>query len=233
MPQLSEPLSLSVKVTSPSFPKERMEKILSTPGIYLRGGHFEYPATEGNQTGNHLDAVFIIEPIAQNPTFVDWIVEDILCWIEKENIQFDVIFAPAQPAVKTIVGKLAKRTGARQAYWEYFPTGWFGSKLVSGEVKQGERALVFNGVTQQGRCVGDRLPSFVESLGAIPIAAAVFAKGSAPGVSIPEKRFGNKFYSAVQAAIQISSPDACTICQSTNPEISKKLTPWTAVRDSH
>lgn len=231
MPQLSESLSHRLKVTSDSFPKEKIDKILATPGIYVTDGHFEYPVTDGNRIGNHLDSVFVIEPIAKNPKFVDWIVDDILNWIGKYDIQFDVIFAPAQPAVQTIVDKLAARTGTRQAYWEYFSSGWFGSKLVAGMVKPGERVLVFNGVTQQGRCVGERLPSFLEELGANPVAAAVFAKGTASGVSIPEKRFSDKFYSAVQATILVNSRDSCPDCQSSKPNSSINLRPWTMVHN--
>lgn len=231
MPQLSKPLSHCLRVTSDSFPKEKINEILATPGIYVTGGHFEYPVTEGNRVGNHLDSVFIIEPIAENSKFVDWIVDDILNWMEKHDIQFDVIFGPAQPAVQTIVDKLAERTGTRQAYWEYFPSGWFGAKLVSGEVKPGERVLVFNGVTQQGRCVGERLPAFVEGLGGNPIAAAVFAKGTASGVTIPENKYGDKFYSAVQASIQISPPNECANCKSSASGSQDKLTPWTVVRE--
>jgi hypothetical protein len=128
--------------------------------------------------------------------------------------------------VQTIVHKLAESTGAREAYWQYFPSGWFGDKLVEGTVSPEERVLVFNGVTQQGRCVGERLPSFVEAMGAKIIAAAVLAKGTSPAVALTEQRFGDKFYAAVKTTININTPEACEICKT-----GTKLVPWTQVRD--
>ncbi len=229
MLKLSEDLRKSLKVTSTTMPDQQIGTILQTPGIFFGPGHYLYPAREGNRSGNHLDAVFLIEPIAANEQFIDWIVSDVCRWIQKENIQFEVIFAPAQPAVQKMVHKLAAATRAREAFWEYLPSGWFGDKLVSGEVKPGDRVLVFNAVTQQGRCVGERLPAFVEGLGGKPVAAAVFAKGTAGGVKAAEERYGPKFYASVQVTIGIETPEQCHICKKDG---SAELIPWTQLRDN-
>ena len=223
-----ETLNQLIRVTSSTFPKEEIAEILHKPGIYFRHGHFLYPVNDGRKVGNHLDSLFIIEPIVVDNHLVEFIVSDINRWIEKENIDFDVIFAPAQPAVQTIVSKLSDKTNKRSAFWEYYSTGWFGSKLVSGEIQPGDKVLVFNGVSQQGRCVGERLPSFVQDLGATTVAAAIFAKGTAPGVQDAETRYGNKLYSAIQVDIAVFSPDACMLCSQPNPPA---LIPWTDLRD--
>ncbi|MBX9770951.1 MAG: hypothetical protein K2X29_06250, partial [Candidatus Obscuribacterales bacterium] len=141
----------AITVTSKTIPEEQIAKILSTPGIVFKNGHFEYPVSNQEQTGNHLQSVFLIEPIAANKQYVDWIVEDIANWLDKEHIEVDVVFAPAQEAVKVIVDALAKMKNLKTAYWEYLPGGWFGQKVVGGEVKAGDKVLVFNGVSQQGR----------------------------------------------------------------------------------
>ncbi len=217
----------AITVTSKTIPEEQIEKILSTPGIVFTNGHFEYPVSNKEQTGNHLQSVFLIEPIAANKQYVDWIVDDIAGWLESEHIEVDVIFAPAQEAVKIIVDALAKKKNLRTVYWEYLPGGWFGQKVVAGQVKPDERVLVFNGVSQQGRCVGLRLPSFVEKLGGQTVAAAVFAKGTVEGVKDAEKKFGDRLYSTIQVSIPISTPDTCTVCKN---DPSKKLIPWTQLK---
>lgn len=214
----------SIKITSKTMPEAQIGKILSTPGIVFKDGHFEYPVSSKESIGNHLQAVFLIEPIAANPEFVGWIADDIIRWMDEEQIAVDVIFAPAQPAVKVIVNEIAKRRGANAVFWEYLPGGWFGSKVVEGEIKPGQKVLVFNGVSQQGRCVGNRLPGFVEILGGQTVAAAVFAKGTAEGVRAAEQRFGNKLYATVQVAIPIATPEACSTCRN---EPNSKLIPWT------
>lgn len=227
MPRSGETLKEAISTVSETFPGDVLTDILSTAGAHIPHGHFQYPAREGNRDGNHLDSLFIIEPIAANERWVDAIVEDICRWIEREKVQFEVVFAPAQPAVQRIAGKLAERTGARQAYWEYLPSGWFGTRLVSGSIGKGEPVLVFNGVSQQGRCVGDRLPSFVEGLGGNTVAAAVFAIGTAPGARQAVERYGSKLYAAVQVDIDINPPQSCPLCA--RPD-APPLVPWTDVR---
>lgn len=217
----------AIKVTSKTMPDEKIGQILSTPGIVFTDGHFEYPVSNDEQIGNHLQSVFLIEPIVANAQFVDWIVDDIVGWLDKNSIVVDSVFAPAQPAVKTIVDKLAQKKNLQAVYWEYLPGGWFGSKVVSGELKAGAKVLVFNGVSQQGRCVGNRLPLFVENLGGQPIAAAVFAKGTAEGVMAAEQKFGDMFYSTIQVHIPISAPADCSICKH---DPTSKPTPWTELK---
>ncbi|MBX9878734.1 MAG: hypothetical protein K2Y22_09790 [Candidatus Obscuribacterales bacterium] len=217
----------AITVTSKTMPADKIGQILSTPGIFFKDGHFEYPVSNDEQIGNHLRSVFLIEPIASNAQFVDWIVEDVARWMDAQKIKVDAVFAPAQPAVKTVVDKLAQKKNVQAVYLEYLPGGWFGSKVVSGELKPGAKVLVFNGVSQQGRCVSNRLPFFVENLGGQPIAAAVFAKGTADGVKAAEQKFGDMFYSTIQVNIPISAPADCSICKH---DPSSKPTPWTQLK---
>jgi hypothetical protein len=217
-----------VKVVTQTMPTDQVTRLLDTPGISFRGGHFQYPVDEGEKRGNHLDAIFLIEPIAAETEYVNWIVGDIRRWLDAEKIEFDVIFAPAQPAVMRLVDQLAFETGKRTAFWEYKPTGWFGDKLVAGEIGNGDRVLVMNGVTQQGRCVGERFPSFVSQLGGETVAAAVFAKGTAPGVKDAERKYGSKFYSAIEVSIEVTPPSSCKPCAVGDTD----ATPWTNLRDN-
>jgi orotate phosphoribosyltransferase len=219
----------AVKVVSPTMPEDQIKQILGTPGVYHADGHFQYPVSEGGKVGNHLDSLFLLEPIVKNDQYIEWIVDDICRWIAAEKLEFDVIFAPAQMSVTFLVEKLASRLNARKAYWEYTYGGWFGAELVEGEVKKGDRVLVVNGVSMRGRCVGDRLPRYVENLGGTVVAAAVFAKGTAPGVADAEKRYGKNFYATVQVDIKVAAPQDCQQCA---VEPTTELTPWTTLRDS-
>jgi len=227
MQRSSETATRGWKIISRTIPDGQIGEILSTPGIFFEHGHYLYPVSDEKRQGNHLDAIFLIDPISGKDQCVQALVDDICRWLKKEAIDPDVIFAPAQAAVRTIVERLAARIGKRTAFWEYLPSGWFGDKLVSGEVRAGDRVLVFNGVSQQGRCVGERLPEFVESLGGQTVAAAVIAKGTAPGVAAAEKRFGSKLYATLQVDIRVQQPEGCSICQ----ESGGTPTPWTDLRD--
>ena len=228
MPRLSKPIHESLHVVSDSFPRDQIEEILSEPGIFFSDGHFEYPAPLDDRHGNHLNAIFILEPIAKKERFRHWIACDILLWLKRENITFDVILAPAQPAVMAIVEDLCKLTSTRSAFWEYLPQGWFGNRLVKGEILKGDRVLAFNGLSQTGNCVGNRLPAFASSLGGDTVAAAVFAKGSGKGVVAAEERYGPKLYSSLQVDVQVETPDQCQQCRK---EPKAELTAWTKMRD--
>jgi len=201
---------------------------LETSGVHVESGHFEFPAPDSGRVGNHLQSLFLIEPIAENKQFIGWIADDIVRWIEKRNLIFDVIFAPSQPAVKKIAHRIAERTATREAYWEYLPSGWFGTKCLEGEIHHGDKVLIFNAVTPQGRCVGERLPAFVEQLKGNVVGAAVFAKGTAAGVAAAEQRYGELFYSSIQVQIDVLRPDQCQQCQA--PGATRAI-PWTELRD--
>jgi orotate phosphoribosyltransferase len=219
--------STKVKVVSQTIPRLVVDRILKTKGILFPEGHFEYPVTYEGKVGNHLDTLFVIEPLTQSDAFVDTLVSDICLWLDKEQISFDTIFAPAQAAVQKIVRSLAKKTGASSAFLEYLPQGWFGESLVEGKISPNQNVLVFNGVTQQGRCVGMRLPEFVEKHGGKVVAAAVFAKGTAAGVKDAECRYGSKFYATISVDINVYAPKDCPICSQAN---SQPLIPWTQMR---
>jgi orotate phosphoribosyltransferase len=216
-------MNKAIRQVSKTMPNNQLALMLDTPGTYFNAGHYQYPANDGERIGNHLDCVFLLDPISASENFVEQIVDDICLWLKAENIEFDLIFYPASPSVKPIVESLAKRTGSRLAGYEYLNSGWFGNKLVEGEVKPGDRVLVFNGVTQQGRCVGARLPQLAQELGGQVVAAAVFAKGTAAGVTQAEEKYGTKFYATIQVPISVNSPQECPVCKL---DPAKTLTPW-------
>ncbi len=207
--------------TSPTFATDRLATVLRETHAFHPEGHYLYPADD---RGNHLQGYFLLEPVAAEPRFVEWIAEDLATWTDRARIAFDVLFAPAQPAVHTLAEAVARRTGRPTAYWEYLPSGRFGERLVEGQVDRGSRALVFNGVSHTGRCVGRRLPDFVERLGATSVAAAVFVKGSAPKVAEIEASLGYRFYAALQADVPVFAPTGCPLCARDGPPV-----PWTAL----
>jgi orotate phosphoribosyltransferase len=210
-----------LETASTTFPRERLETILHEARPFHPEGHFLYPADE---RGNHLQGYFLLEPVAADPRFARWIADDVVRWIGREGIEFEVLFAPAQPAVRTLAEAIARQAGVRSAFWDYLPSGRFGDRLVEGRVERGDRALVFNGVSHTGRCVGLRLPGFVESLGGKSVAAAVFAKGTAPKVAETERNLGNRFYSALRAEVPVFAPNGCPLCARTGPPV-----PWTTL----
>lgn len=192
------------RIISRTF-KVPLEEILKT-NAYKKGGHCLYPADD---EGNHLENFFLIENVVKNENLVDAVTDDMALWAR--NIDFDVIFAPAQHAVMKLANKLAGKLGKITAFWEYLPSGRFGNKLVEGDVK-GKKCIVFNGVTQQGRCVGLRLPQFVESVGGTIVAACVFAKGTTSLVEQTEKKWGSLFYSTIQVDVKVYPPKECPLC---------------------
>jgi hypothetical protein len=232
MLKLDDSIKNDIRIISATISQEKVAEMLATEGSYLKG-HFIYPANDCERIGNHLDALFLIEPITKNKKFLEWIIDDICTWVENENISCDVIFAPAQPAVIRIVEELAKRLKVRTAYWEYLTTGWFGDKVASGNIKQNDRVLVFNGISQQGRCVDERLPQFVTMLGGEVVGAAVFAKGTAPAVSQAEDKHGKKLYSTIQVQINVQNPKDCNICNNKEKYMALPAIPWTHLRDQY
>ncbi len=206
--------------TSASFSTEKLERILQEAMPFTADAHVLYPA---DRNGQHLRGFFALEPIVRRREFVEWIRDDIVAWIRRRGFEFDVLFAPAAPPVRPLADAIAAGTGTCAAYWEYFPTGRFGHRLVGGVFEPGNRALVFNGVSLTGRCVGLRLPEFVEHrLGGTTVAAAVFAKGVAPKVHETEALRGDDFYSAIQADVPIYAPTECPLCATAGPPV-----PWT------
>jgi orotate phosphoribosyltransferase len=208
-------------VTSPTFPRERLKTILREAGPFHPQGHFLYPADE---RGNHLQGYFLLDPVVREPRFLDWIAKDLVAWIDRIHLEFDVLFAPAQPAVKVLADSVASAIDRPAAYWEYLASGRFGDRLMEGHIAHGARALVFNGVSHTGRCVGQRLPEFVERLGGTRVAAAAFVKGSAPKVAETEAVLGDRFYSALRAEIPVFTPAGCPLCRSIGPPL-----PWTGL----
>ena len=217
-----ESLGERLTATSATFPRERLETILRTAKPFHPEGHYRYPADE---RGNHLQGYFLLDPVVEEPRFVEWIQEDLASWIDRERLEFDVLFAPAQPAVKILADAVARAVGKPAVYWEYLPSGRFGDRLVEGRLQRGQRALVFNGVSHTGRCVGQRLPEFVERLGGTRVGAAVFVKGTAPKVAETEAALGDRFYSALRAEIPVFAAAGCPLCRTEGAPV-----PWTALR---
>ncbi len=205
--------------TSQTFPRDRLETILREARPFHPDGHYLYPADD---RGNHLQGYFLVEPVAANPRFVEWIADDVAAWADRQDLGFDVVFAPAQPAVKVLADAIAAKVGRTAAYWEYHPSGRFGERLVEGRVPRGSKALVFNGVTHTGRCVGQRLPDFVERLGGASVGAAVFVKGSAQKVADTEATLGSRLYGALRAEVPVFAPDGCPLCRDGGRPV-----PWT------
>src|SRR5256885_12126904 len=163
-----------IRRVSPTFPRITLDRILKEAKPSPEPGPFLYPAEEN---GNHTKGFFAFEPVARVPKFVDAIAEDVAKWADRTAIDVDVVFAPAQPAVRALAEAVGDRLGRPRAYWEYMPSGRYGNHLVEGSVPRGSRALALNAVSLQGRCVGLRLPQFVQGLGGEVPPAAVLCKG--------------------------------------------------------
>ncbi|HYS70785.1 MAG TPA: hypothetical protein VEM95_00010 [Thermoplasmata archaeon] len=212
--------TLPVRLVSPTFKPELLNKILDVSRPFTAEGHFLYPA---DKEGNHTRGFFAIEPVTSHPAFVDAIADDIAAWARREGIDVDMVFAPAQPAVRPLADAVARRLRRSVAYWEYLPSGRFGDALVEGWVPGGSKVLALNGVSLQGRCVGLRLPQFVEGLGGDVTSAAVFAKGTTDLVHRTEDRFGPHFYSTLQVDVPVYPAASCPMCAATHrPPISWK-----------
>src|SRR5574340_1403120 len=111
--------------TSPTFPRERLRTILTKAKPFHPEGHYLYPADE---RGNHLGGFFLLDPVTADRGFVDWIAQDIAAWVERNRIGFDVLFSPAQPAVKILAQAVSRATGRPAVFWEYLPSGRFGDR---------------------------------------------------------------------------------------------------------
>jgi hypothetical protein len=77
----SNPLRSELTIRADACAPERVAKALAVANIYLRPGHFEYPVSELGKCGNHLDALFLIDPIVAQAEFVATIAEDIRDWM--------------------------------------------------------------------------------------------------------------------------------------------------------
>ena len=199
-----------IRLVSPTFRRQTLDRILTDARPFTDTGHFLYPADED---GNHTKGFFAFERVARTPTFVDSIADDIAKWGDRTSIDVDVVFAPAQPAVRPLAEAVGARLERPTAYWEYLPSGRYGSRLVEGSVPGGSKALALNAVSLQGRCVGLRLPQFVQGLGGQVTAAAVFAKGTGVLVRETEDWLGDGFYSTIQVDVPIFPPSSCPLCQ--------------------
>ncbi|HEX9340796.1 MAG TPA: hypothetical protein VF992_06465 [Thermoplasmata archaeon] len=204
---------LPIRLVSPTFKPQFLEEILDVSRPSTAEGHFVYPADED---GNHTRGFFAIEPVTAYAPFVDAIADDMAAWALREGIDVDLVFAPAQPAVRPLAEAFAQRLRRPVAYWEYRPSGRFGNALVEGWVPSNSKVLAFNGVSLQGRCVGLRLPQFVTRLGAEVVSAAVFVKGATDLVRQTEERFGPRFYSTLQVDVPLYPPASCPECVATN-----------------
>ncbi|PIR69996.1 MAG: hypothetical protein COU47_01005 [Candidatus Niyogibacteria bacterium CG10_big_fil_rev_8_21_14_0_10_46_36] len=201
-----------IKTVSETFDLGVMNMILRTKDIFFDDVHVLYPA---DCDGSHLTRFFMIEKVLsqdRDNDFWMFVATDICSWIRREKIDFDFVFAPAQPGVLEIAKILAREFKKQYALWEYHPTGRFGNKVVGGKMVPFGRALMFNGMSAQGRCIGDRLPSFLKQCQAYPVAAAVFAKGTTGLVEKVEREFGSRFYSTIQIDIPVYKKEDCPEC---------------------
>lgn len=204
-----ESVTDSVRLVSRTFPRGMFDRILRETRPFTSTGHYLYP---DDANGSHTNGFFAIEPVTRSPPFVDAIADDMETWANHNPNSIDVVFAPAQPAVRPLAQSVGDRLGRPAAYWEYLSSGRYGDRLIEGSVPAGARVLALNGVSLQGRCVGLRLPQFVESLGGTVVAAAVFAKGTTQLVRDTEQRMGDRFYSTVQVDVPIFPASSCPTC---------------------
>jgi hypothetical protein len=200
-----------IRLVSPTFPRATLDRILREARPFTEKGHYLYPA---DADGIHTKGFLAFEPVARSTKFVDAIADDVAKWAERASIDVNVVFAPAAPAVRPLAEAVGARLGKPRAYWEYLPSGRFGNHLVEGSVPRGSTALALNAVSLQGRCVGLRLPQFVQGLGGQVVAAAVFAKGTGVLVRETEDWLGDRFYSTIQVDVPIFAPTNCPTCES-------------------
>lgn len=200
-----------IRLVSPTFPQATLDRILQEAKPFTETGHFLYPADE---SGIHAKGFFAFEPVARSTKFVDAIADDVATWAKETPMDVDVVFAPAAPAVRFLAEAVGDRLGRPRAYWEYLPSGRFGNRLVEGSVPRGSTVLALNAVSLQGRCVGLRLPQFVQALGGQVTAAAVLAKGTGILVRETEDWLGERFYSTIQVDVPIFPPSDCPMCKS-------------------
>jgi len=200
-----------IRLVSRTFPRATLDRILREARPFTERGHYLYPA---DADGIHTKGFLAFEPVARSTNFVDAIADDVAKWAERASIDVDVVFAPAAPAVRPLAEAVGARLGKPRAYWEYLPSGRFGNRLVEGSVPRGSTALALNAVSLQGRCVGLRLPQFVQGLGGQVVAAAVFAKGTGVLVHETEDWLGDRFYSTIQVDVPIFAPTSCPTCES-------------------
>lgn len=199
----------ALRPVSKTFPRGSLKRILEEAKPFSAKGHYLYP---DDSNGNHTIGFFAIEPVARSKAFIDAIADDIETWANTQSVHADLVFSPAQPAVRPLAAAVAARLGIPAAFWEYLPSGRYGERLVEGSLPRGSKALALNGVSLQGRCVGLRLPQFVEGLGGTVVAAAVFAKGEADLVRRTEERLGDRFYSTIEVRVPIYPPAECPLC---------------------
>lgn len=204
-----ESVTGSVRLVSRTFPRGLLDRILRKARPFTGTGHYLYP---DDANGSHTNGFFAIEPVTRSASFVDAIADDIETWANHDPDSIDIVFAPAQPAVRPLAEAVGARLGRPTAFWEYRPSGRYGDRLVEGSIPSGARALALNGVSLQGRCVGLRLPQFAESLRGTVVAAAVFAKGTTQLVRDTEQRLGDRFYSTVQVDVPIFPASSCPTC---------------------
>lgn len=220
-----------VELVSKTFSQNRFQEMVRAGALRVHEGHYLYPADE---KGNHLTRFYSTEPLSRNLNFVRWVAEDISRWAKEKEILADILFAPADPSIATLTKAVGEALNISVTLWKYLPTGRFGeltgdasADFIQGRIAPGTRVIVFNGVTQQGRCVGEKLQNFAKKYGGEIVGLAVFAKGATDLVAKVEKEWGEKFYAAVRVQIPAYPPHQCPLeGQSDAP----KLIPWTNLK---
>jgi orotate phosphoribosyltransferase len=208
-----------IEIVSPTFKGEWLVDILQEAKPAITSGHHIYPADE---KGSHTQGFFLLDRIAKK-RFVELIVNDMAHWAHNAGPKFDVIIAPNQPSVRILIGELGSRLGKSVAYLEYFHTGRFGNRIVEGDIRNGDRVLICNGISFQGNCVGNKLPGVAKEYGGEIAGIAVFAKNNTSLLKDLHAQFGQSFYSTIEINIPIYSKNTCPYCKESDP------TPWTEI----
>src|SRR2546427_8876501 len=116
-----------IRLVSPTFRRQTLDRILTDARPFTDTGHFLYPADED---GNHTKGFFAFERVARSPTFVDAIADDIAKWRDRASIDVDVVFAPAQPAVRPLPEAGGARLERATPHLGNPPGGRYGKRLV-------------------------------------------------------------------------------------------------------
>jgi hypothetical protein len=207
-----------VTLVSPTIDAERARKVIEEADPFLTGQHLAYPSDrDGAQV--HLDAYFATEAIVEIPTFVAWLVEDVVQWMTVKDLQPQIIFAPGTDPVRRFVERLSRAVDARPVYLETKPSGRFGD-TIEGSLPIDASVLTFNLTSLTGgRCIGFRLPDAAAKNGGHVIGTAAIALGTSSLNEELRRRFSDNLYIAFHVAVTNHNSDAC-------PANAPRLRPW-------
>lgn len=216
------PYQKGIEIASATFPFGQINRIFGSGRLFWDDVHALYPSDE---KGSHLLSFFKIDAVARRNLFLRWIADDILDWTLRENIECDVVFAPAHPATKKLTEEIARALRCRYAFLDYKRAGRLGDTLVAdGEIMKHDRVLLFNSVVLVGGCIGKKLPNFAVKKGGEVVGVAAFAAGDCPKIEQLEQSYGRKFYLTIKVNTPVFKALSCPKCLAGD---GCSLRPWT------